>query len=322
MRRVLRLATATAVICASSVTAAEVAALPSAQAESAAYAAPGAHAPGALHALASAPTGIVAAEGELINARSGRRLWSLGRFGSRPIASITKVMTAIVIIRAGHLGRKITVPQAAVNYAIDNDAGSAGLYAGDTLTTWQLLEGLLLPSGADAAYTLAQAYGPGWPAFVRKMNTMARKLGMTETHFANFDGLPWPTEYSTYSSPRDVIRMGEYAMRLWAFRVIVRQRQHWLRATRSHHAYYWTNKNLLLDSYRGAIGIKTGFTYGAGYCLLFAARRDGRELMGVVLDSTVTDPSMRFTVAARLLNWGFAVLRRDAQHAARPLRPG
>jgi len=215
----------------------------------------------------------------------------------------------MVVLSSGDLNRKIRVTQGAVNYAVDHSAGSAGLHAGDVLTTWQLLQALLLPSGADAAYLLASSYGPGWRKFVRKMNATAAKLGMTHTHFANFDGLPWPTERSTYSTPRDLIVLGEAAMRNGVFRKIVAERGHRIAATRLHRKYYWANTDLLLRRYRGAIGIKTGFTSAAGYCLLFEARRHGTTLIGVVLDSTNTNTTMRFTAAARLLNWGFADVR-------------
>jgi serine-type D-Ala-D-Ala carboxypeptidase (penicillin-binding protein 5/6) len=260
-------------------------------------------------AVAVHPSGVVAAAGELVDATSGKLLWGREVRTELPIASITKVMTAMVVLSAGDLSRKITVTQAAVSYAIDNSAGSAGLHVGDVLTAYQLLQGLLLPSGADAAYLLAGSYGPGWRKFVRKMNATAAGLGLTHTHFANFDGLPWPTETSTYSTPRDVIVLGEAAMRNPVFRKIVAERSHRIAATSKHHAYYWTNTDLLLGRYRGAIGIKTGFTLGAGYCLLFDARRHGTDLIGVVLDSTTTDTTMRFTAAARLLNWGFARVR-------------
>jgi len=252
------------------------------------------------------PAGIVAGGADLVNARTAAVLWSRGLRSKRPIASLTKVMTAIVVIRAGHLDRRITVTQRAETYAQEHGAASAGLRPGDVLTAWQLLEGMLLPSGADAAYLLADAYGHGWRKFVRKMNATARALGMTKTHFANFDGLPWPTEHSTYSTPQDVILLGEAAMKLPAFRQIVRLRQARIRATRWHQQYRWKNTDLLLGRYRGAVGIKTGFTFGAGYCLLFEARRGGRELMGVVLDSTRTVAASRFAAATRLLNWGFA----------------
>lgn len=253
----------------------------------------------------AAPADITASAAELINAVSGRTLWSRGLNAERPIASITKVMTAIVVIKSLDLKRKIRVTQAAETYAADHDATTAGLIPGDLLTARQLLEGLLLPSGADAAYLLANSFGRGWRAFVRKMNATARRLGMTRTHFANFDGLPWPTEHSTYSTPHDLMIMAAAAMKLSVFRAIVRQSHDLVAATREHHRYYWTNTDLLIGRYRGAIGIKTGFTLGAGYCLLFEAVRGKHELAGVVLDSTNTNPSVRFTAATRLLNWGF-----------------
>ena len=255
--------------------------------------------------LAAGPAGVVAAAGDLVDSSTGRRLWSRELYARLPMASITKVMTALVVIRAGHLGRLIRVPAAAETYAREHDAGTAGLHPGDVLSTWQLLEALLLPSGADAAFTLARAYGPGWPAFVRKMNAEARRLGMTGTHFDNFDGLPWPTEYTTYSTPHSLLKLAAAAMAEPVFAKIAGQRKHWIARTRRHHGYGWRNTNLLLDRYRGAIGIKTGFTLGAGYCLLFAARRHGRVLTGVVLDSTNTNPDLRFAAARTLLNWGF-----------------
>jgi D-alanyl-D-alanine carboxypeptidase (penicillin-binding protein 5/6) len=258
---------------------------------------------------ASGPTGIRAAGADLVNATTGRRLWSRGLNTERPIASITKVMTALVVIRAGHLNRKIRISQAVVTYVQEHDGSSADLVAGDILTARQLLEGMLLPSGCDAAFALAGAYGPGWRAFVRKMNATARAMGLHGTHFANFDGLPWPTEYTTYSTPRDLIILGRAAMRLPAFRAIVGQRTYYLPATPQHHAYFWQNNNQLLGSYSGADGIKTGFTLGAGHSLLFEAERHGRTLIGVVLDSSVTNPTASFTAARRLLNWGFAVLK-------------
>jgi serine-type D-Ala-D-Ala carboxypeptidase (penicillin-binding protein 5/6) len=254
------------------------------------------------------PAGVQAAGADLVNAATGRRLWSRALNTERPIASITKVMTALVVLRAGHLNRKIRISQAVVTYVQEHDGSSADLVAGDVLTARQLLEGMLLPSGCDAAFALAGAYGPGWRAFVRKMNATARALGLRGTHFANFDGLPWPTEYTTYSTPRDLIILGRAAMRLPTFRDIVGQRTYYLPATPLHHAYFWQNTNRLLGSYTGASGIKTGFTLVAGHSLLFEAERHDRTLIGVVLDSSVTDSTASFTAARRLLNWGFAVL--------------
>jgi serine-type D-Ala-D-Ala carboxypeptidase (penicillin-binding protein 5/6) len=258
--------------------------------------------------VAAAPTGVRARGAELADATTGTRLWSRGLNTRRPMASITKVMTALVVIRAGHLGQKIRISRAVVAYAKKNfDASIAGLHAGDVLTARQLLEGMLLPSGSDAAFALARAYGPGWRAFVREMNATAARLGMTGTHYANFDGLPWPTEHSTYSTPHDLVILGDAAMRWATFRDIVRQRSYRIGASSQHHRYHWRTTNLLLGSYPGATGIKTGSTAAAGYCLLFEARHDGRTVVGVVLDSSATNPNARFTDAARLLNWAFGI---------------
>ncbi len=257
-------------------------------------------------AAAAGPSGVQARGADLVNAVTGRQLWSRALNTRRPMASITKVMTALVVIRAGHLNRTIRISNDVVTYVKQHGGSSAGLRPGDVLSVGQLLEGLLLPSGCDAALALAGAYGPGWRAFVRKMNATARALGMRNTHFANFDGLPWPTEYTTYSTPRDLITLGLAAMRLPAFRAIVRQRAYYVAPTALHHAYRWQNTNQLLGSYPGAFGIKTGHTHGAGYCLLFEAARHGRTLIGVVLNSSGTNPVAAFTAAARILNWAFA----------------
>jgi serine-type D-Ala-D-Ala carboxypeptidase (penicillin-binding protein 5/6) len=255
----------------------------------------------------SGPAGVRARGADLVNAGTGRQLWGRRPDIARPMGSITKVMTALLVIRAGHLNRKIKVTRAAVRYVIRNDASNAGLIPGDVLTARQLLYAMLIPSGCDAAYLLANAYGPGRRAFVHQMNAMAARLGLTATRFSNYDGLPIPTELSTYSSPANLIQLGEQAMRYPLFRQIVAERRRKLPATRHHHRYAWQSTNLLLNYYRGAIGIKTGSTLAAGDCLLFEARRDGRTLIGVVLHANPTDSIFsRFKAARLMLNWGFS----------------
>jgi serine-type D-Ala-D-Ala carboxypeptidase (penicillin-binding protein 5/6) len=251
------------------------------------------------------PAGIQATGAELAVAGTGQRLWGRASGTERPMASITKVMTALLVIRAGSLNRKITIPQAAVTYVNDHGASSAGLRPGDVLTARQLLEALLLPSGCDAAYVLATAYGPGRTAFVAHMNATASQMGLAHTHFSNFDGLPWPTATATYSTPDDLIKLAKAAMGLATFRSVVAERSYHVAATADRHAYTWQTTNLLLGSYTGADGIKTGFTSAAGYCLLFEATDGKRTLIGVVLHSTSTNPDARFTDATTLLNWGF-----------------
>jgi serine-type D-Ala-D-Ala carboxypeptidase (penicillin-binding protein 5/6) len=252
-----------------------------------------------------APTGVHALGAALEEENSGRLLWSRAADTKRPIGSLTKVMTALVVLRAGGPNRELTVSQAAVSYARQNDGSSAGLHAGDKLTTQQLLEAMLVPSGCDAAYVLASAYGPGLPRFVAKMNALARQLGLGRTHFSNADGLPLPGEYSTYSTPRNLLVIARAAMADPLFRSIVAAHRIYLPAGSGHHAYIWHTTNQLISKYPGMIGIKTGSTLAAGYCLLFADQRSSGTLVGVVLDSSPSARAVSFTDAEQLLNWGF-----------------
>ncbi len=276
---------------------APVAAAPAAVASAAA---PAGHA-----SPARAPRGVQAEGGALANAATGAVLWSRGMNTERPMGSITKVMTAIVVLRAGDLHRRIQVPKGVIPYDHKYDASNAGLRPGDYLTTQELLEAMLLPSGCDAAYALAKSYGPGWTAFIARMNTTAQQLGLAHTHFSNFDGLPWPTETSTYSTPRDLIALGRAAMQYPVLRSVVDQKSYHLAATPRHHAYVWRTTNMLLRDYAGTIGIKTGSTNAAGYCLLFEARGNGHVLIGVVLHSSRSNDMAAFTDATKILDWGF-----------------
>jgi serine-type D-Ala-D-Ala carboxypeptidase (penicillin-binding protein 5/6) len=257
-------------------------------------------------AAASGPTSVRVYGAALANAQSGAMLWTKMPHARRPIGSITKVMTALLVLKAGHLTRQIKVTSAVVAYIRRTGGSNAGLRAGDVLTARQLLEALLVPSGCDAAYLLATAYGPGRRTFVSKMNAMASTLGLTGTHFSNFDGLPIPTEHSTYSTPADLIRLGQAAMRYPAFRAIVAERRHVLAATAQHHRYVWRSTDKMLGHYRGLVGIKTGTTRAAGNCFLFEARRGSRILIGVVLHALPTaNENSRFAAARRMLDWGF-----------------
>jgi serine-type D-Ala-D-Ala carboxypeptidase (penicillin-binding protein 5/6) len=246
---------------------------------------------------------------DLVLPGTGTTLWAVAPDVPRPMGSIVKVMTALVVLKEGHLNREITVTKAMLRYVSKRGASTAGLIKGDVLTARQLLEAMLLPSGCDAAYLLATSYGPGRAAFIKEMNGTATQIGMTATHFTSFDGMPFPTEHSTYSSPADLIKLGEQAMRYPLFRQMVSQRQFYVPKTPRHHAYLWLTTDHLLYIYKGAVGIKTGDTDAAGNCLLFEARRHGRVLLGVVLHAAPTsDPISAITAAAQVLNWGFRKL--------------
>ena len=261
-------------------------------------------------AAAAAPAGVRAPWAEVANAATGADLWSRSSVSERPMGSVTKVMTAYVVIEAGNLNRVITVPEGIVAYDRKFDASTAGLVPGEKLTALQLLYAMMLPSGCDAAYTLATAYGPGFSAFVAKMNATAKKLGLSKTHFSDPSGLPNPGQYTNYSTVRDLISLGRDAMKLAVFRQVVAARSYHVAAGAGHRAHTWKNLNQLLTSYSGAIGIKTGFTAVAGECLLFEARRGSTTLIGAVLHSAASEsaPDQAAPVrdATAMLNWGFS----------------
>lgn len=218
----------------------------------------------------------------------------------RPIASITKVMTAYVVLKHAKWNKKVTISKAAVAYAKRAGATTAGMRAGEKVTLGQALYGMLLPSGADVAYQLAHDYGPGKSAFVKKMNAAARSLNMTRTHYANQDGMPVKSAYSTAT---DQLKLINAALRSKTFRTVVRTTRYELRAGSGHRAHTWTNTNRLLGAYRGVHGVKTGTTNAAGYCLAFSAYRNKRNVTGIVLHSSSTDN--RFSDATKLLNYAY-----------------
>ena len=262
---------------------------------------------GPLIEVTGAPRAVKAKGAVLADAATGQVLWGRGLNTELPMASVTKVMTALVVLESGQLDQEIRVPRAAFDYVWKYGGESAALRPGDELTVQELLEGLLLPSGADAAYTLANAYGPGLDAFIARMNATAARMGLTHTHFTSPDGLPYPTETSTYSTPSDLLTLGLAAMRFPAFRSIVDQQFYHLPKGPGHHQYWWDNTNALIGSYQGAVGIKDGYTDDAGHCLLFEAVRNGRALIGVVLDSPSTGTAAGAQDAAQMLNWGFSL---------------
>lgn len=260
-------------------------------------------------AQAAGPVGVQSRWAELANAASGADLWSRSSAQERPMGSIAKVMTAYVVLTTPGLNvnRVVTVPGGIVAYDERYDASTAGLEPGERYTVLQLLYALLLPSGCDAAYTLADAYGPGLSGFIAKMNAAAGKLGLAHTHFTDFSGLPDPTEYSTYSTAQDLIALGRAAMRNRTFAAVVATHEYKLAGSGAHRAHTWVNLNPLLGKVHGVIGIKTGYTSAAGQCLLFEAKAGSTTLIGVVLYSSGVDsPSLTAAAsdATAMLDWG------------------
>ncbi|TVZ05236.1 D-alanyl-D-alanine carboxypeptidase [Trebonia kvetii] len=268
--------------------------------------------PGAVTpAVTAGPLAAVRARwAEIAVAATGKDLWSRSSVSKRPMGSVTKVMTAYVVLTTPklNLNRVITVPAAVVNYDEEFDASTAGLRPGEKLTTLQLLYAMMLPSGCDAAFTLATAYGPGFNGFIAKMNATAHKLGLNKTHFTDPAGLPNPGQYSTYSTVHDLVNLGRDAMKLKTLATVVGTRSYHVAATSAHRAHTWKNLNPLLAMYKGALGIKTGYTGAAGQCLLFEAKRGTKTFIGVVLDSSndISNITAASKDAAVLLNWAFS----------------
>ncbi|GCE23790.1 D-alanyl-D-alanine carboxypeptidase family protein [Dictyobacter kobayashii] len=222
-----------------------------------------------------------------------------------PMASTVKIMTAMLTIEDVGLDQKVTIPQDAVDRTADGTASTAQLHVGDIIKVRDLLYGALLPSGADAATALADYVGGSTPNFVQMMNSKAAVLGLTQTHFVDPDGLTIDGDVSM-TSAADLTKLAEYAMANSTFATIVQQTSYDLAPTMYHRKYHWTTTNGLLTDYPGMLGVKTGHSSRAGYCLAFAAARDGHYIVGAILNST--DEAQRNLDVSNLLDWGFSKL--------------
>lgn len=240
-----------------------------------------------------------------------------------PMASTTKIMTALVVLERAGLDDVMTVPPAAQRIG-----GSTGhLMAGETLTVRDLLTALLVASGNDAAVTLAQGVGGSQAGFVALMNARARELGLGHTRYANAHGLDAPGHHTSVS---DLVRLSRVAMRDPFFRCTVAHRTATIPGPGGVGVRELRSENELLDADRGADGVKTGMTDDAGYTLVGRSRR---APLGVTLYvSIIGSPSSeaRARDAERLLGWGFSQYARgtlvsgDAVLGSAPVddRPG
>ena len=249
---------------------------------------------------------ISASAAYLLNVDTGQVYLAYHADDERAMASTTKIMTAMTALTFGKLDQRITVG-ADAPAIISQGASLAGLVQGDTLTLHDLLYGLLLPSGDDAAIAIADGVAGSQAKFVALMNDEAALLGLWHTHYGDVHGLDAPQHYTT---ARDLARLALFAMRDPTFAAIVDTPVYTVAPSGAHHGYVWDTTNLLItnaDYYAGATGVKTGYTGNAGPCLVFAATRHGRHLLGVLLgEPDATGDALRFTDATALLNWGFA----------------
>jgi D-alanyl-D-alanine carboxypeptidase (penicillin-binding protein 5/6) len=242
---------------------------------------------------------IDAAASMLVNASDGDVLFTQNIDAQLPMASTTKIMTALLALQYGKLDQQITIGSDAVA-AGAGDNSHMGVSQGEILSLRDLLYGLMLPSGDDAAVAIADGISGNQQAFVQLMNARAQFLGLTHTHYANPNGLDAP---GNYTSASDLVKLAEIAMRNPIFDTIVATQNYTIPATDQHKGYPLSNTNALLSTYDGTEGIKTGTTGNAGACLVFAALRNDAELIGVVLGAP--DDPTRYSDARALLDWGF-----------------
>ena len=234
---------------------------------------------------------------------TGQILYATQPRAPRPIASVTKLMTALLAREALPLRRVVRVDQRAEFHRDDFGSSSTiGLRAGERIEVDDLLYALLLGSANDAAIELAIAVDGSEAAFVRHMNTHARALGMTETHLASATGL----DDDGRSTPRDLLTLTRAVEADRVLRSIVQTRFHRIAAPKGRDRVI-QNRNALLWLYDLATGMKTGTTQGAGACVVATAARDGRRLVAIVLGATHD----AFSPAAALLDYGFEGWERD-----------
>ncbi len=212
----------------------------------------------------------------LLDAVNGEVLWEKDADTRAPMASTTKIMTAIAVIEALSLDADVSVPKEAVG----TEGTSAYFKEGERLTVGDLLHALLLASANDAAVTLAIACDGSADAFAARMNRLASELSLKDTHFANPHGLPADDHYTT---ARELALLSAYAMSNPTFREIVAKKSYTCHTSLTTRTFQ--NHNKLLSFSKDAVGVKTGFTKKSGRCLVGAAEREGVRLISVTLSA-------------------------------------
>ncbi|HEU0195364.1 MAG TPA: serine hydrolase [Gaiellales bacterium] len=238
--------------------------------------------------------GVRAAAGILLDARTGKVLWEHRAHAPLPVASLTKLMTALLAVGHGGLDHPFTVTPA----MLGAPGYTVGLTPGQRVTPRDMLAAALLASGNDAADALAVHSAGSIHHFVHRMNQRAAALGLADTRYSNPSGI---IDAGNHSSAWDVASLSRTVLHQKVLRHLVRRPSY-----RARNGAVYLNRNPLVSTYLGAIGIKTGSTTAAGQCLAAAARQRHRTLIAVLLHAR-GDPAAG---AATLLDWGFAHDRR------------
>ena len=232
-----------------------------------------------LTALADAQSVDVSAKSAIaIEVSSGEIYFQKNAHERLPMASTTKIMTALVAIESGNLEREVCVSPEAIGV----EGSSIYLYRGERISLYDLLCALLLESANDAAAAIAIEIGGSISGFADMMNEKAEALGLSDTSFQNPHGLDCENHFTT---AHDLAKISLAAMQNPTFREIVSTYKKVGPPNENGFSRLFVNHNKMLKNYDGAIGIKTGFTKKSGRCLVSAARRDGVELIAVTLNA-------------------------------------
>ncbi len=233
----------------------------------------------------------------LLNGDNGEVIYSKNADAKLPMASTTKIMTGLLLCEYGNFEREITV----TDKMLKVEGSSMGLLAGDKVTLHDLLYGLMLASGNDAANVIAYVIGGSLDGFVNKMNDKAKELGLKNTHFATPSGLDADDHYTT---AYELGKLALYALQNEKFAEAVSCEKATLNYGNPPYKRTLTNHNKMLKMYDGAVGVKTGFTKKSGRCLVSAAKRDGKFVVAVTLNA----PS-DWQDHKALLDYGFSAIK-------------
>ncbi len=244
------------------------------------------------------PPDIAAKAAVMINASNGQVIYSKNPDMQLPMASTTKMMTALLIIEDGH---NVNDPVTCSQRCADIGESSIYLKAGETLTVEQMLYGLLLPSGNDCAIALAEYDAGSVEAFVNKMNQRAAQLGLTNTHYVTPHGLDEPGHYT---SAADIAKLGAVLMTHQKIREIVKHSVYSIPGYGQPDGRTLINTNHLLDKYPFIDGIKTGYTDSAQECIVISAEDHGNEFIMSYLGGPTL--AQRDQDVINVLNYGFS----------------
>lgn len=224
-----------------------------------------------------AETPVSAQSAIVIEQSTGRVLYSKNAEAHLPMASTTKIMTAICAIENGNMEDEVPISA----HAATTEGSSMYLQEGEKMNLKELLYGLMLSSGNDAAVAIAEYFG-GNDKFVEIMNQKTKEVGALDTNFVNSNGLP---DDSHYSTAHDMARITAYGLKNPEFAQIVSSKTYKVQGEGKAYPRQLTNHNKLLNMCKGCIGVKTGFTKAAGRCLVSACERDGMTFICVTLNA-------------------------------------